>query len=64
MHATWQITGIGGARTKLEASQSSEAKCSGVKDSVFQISGEVSRNGFFTPASAQDSGSIYPLLGC
>lgn len=41
----------------LAKGQRSEAKCSGVRNSVFQISGEDLGNGFLTPTSAKDLGS-------
>ena len=48
-----------GARTKLEAGQSSEATSSGVRNSVSQISGEDSRAVFLTPASAKDLRNMF-----
>lgn len=57
------LQGSRGTRTKLEAWAEFRGQVFEIRNSVFQISGEDSRNDFLTPASAKDLESIYPSAG-
>lgn len=58
-----RLQGSGEMRTKLEGWAEFRGQVFEIRNSVFQISSEDSRNDFLTPASAKDLGSIYPSAG-